>query len=113
MMMNNKIINWFIPANKIRGRTNVEIARLFVFTHLFGPFIAQPMGIYLYYISPELSAPLMVMVFGIYSFALLPFVLKWTGNMNSQRCCPTKVWQAHRCSAHSFTVVSVRHSFHG
>lgn len=82
MMMNNKIINWFIPANKIRGRTNVEIARLFVFTHLFGPFIAQPMGIYLYFISPELSAPLMVMVFGIYSFALLPFVLKWTGNMN-------------------------------
>lgn len=82
MMMNNKIINWFIPANSIRGRTNVEIARLFVFTHLFGPIIAQPMGIYLYLISPEISAPLIFMVCGIYSFALLPFVLKWTGNMN-------------------------------
>lgn len=81
MMMNNKVINWFIPTDAIRGRTNIEMARLFVFTHLFGPVIAQPMAVYLYLVSPEISAPLVVMIAGIYSFLALPFVLRYTGNL--------------------------------
>ena len=79
--MDNKIINWFIPTEFIRGRTNIELARVFVFTHLFGPVIAQPMVIYIYMVSPEINFPLEVMVGGIYSFLLLPFVMRWTGNM--------------------------------
>jgi signal transduction histidine kinase len=81
MMMNNKVINWFIPTDAIRGRTNIEMARLFVFTHLFGPVIAQPMAVYLYLVSPEISAPLVIMIAGIYSFLTLPFVLRYTGNL--------------------------------
>ncbi|MFD0916927.1 sensor histidine kinase [Pseudahrensia aquimaris] len=80
-MTNNKLINWFIPADKIRGRTNVEMARIFVFTHLFGPLIAQPMAIYLFiYDSPD-SWPLWVMVGAICSFWALAFMLRFTGNM--------------------------------
>ena len=80
-MMNNKVINWFIPTGTIRGRTNIDMARLFVFTHLFGPVIAQPMAVYLYLVSPEISAPLVIMIAGIYSFLALPFVLRHTGNL--------------------------------
>ncbi len=80
MMLENKLVNWFVPAG-IRGRTNVEMARIFVFTHLFGPVIAQPMAIYLYFVSPEINFQLQVMVAGIYSFLTLPFVLKYTGSM--------------------------------
>ena len=80
MMMDNRLVNWFVPRN-IRGRTNIEMARIFVFTHLFGPVIAQPMAIYLYLVSPEVNYQLEVMVAGIYSFLLLPFVLKYTGSM--------------------------------
>lgn len=81
MLMDNKIINWFIPTQIIHGRTNIELARVFVFTHLFGPVIAQPMAVYLYMVSPEINFPLEVMVAGIYSFLALPFVMRWTGNM--------------------------------
>jgi len=81
MLMDNKIINWFIPSEFIHGRTNIELARVFVFTHLFGPVIAQPMTIYLYMVSPKIDFPLEVMVAGIYSFLALPFVMRWTGNM--------------------------------
>lgn len=81
MLMDNKIINWFIPTEFIHGRTNIELARVFVFTHLFGPVIAQPMVVYLYLISPEINFPLEVMVAGIYSFLALPFLMRWTGNM--------------------------------
>lgn len=80
MMMDNKLVNWFVPKN-IRGRTNIEMARIFVFTHLFGPMIAQPMAIYLYIVSPEVNYQLEVMVAGIYSFLLLTLVLKYTGSM--------------------------------
>ncbi|MFP1630787.1 ATP-binding protein [Zhengella sp. ZM62] len=80
MMMDNRLVNWFVPKN-IRGRTNIEMARIFVFTHLFGPMIAQPMAIYLYIVSPEVNYQLEVMVAGIYSFLLLTFVLKYTGSM--------------------------------
>lgn len=79
-MLDNKLVNWFVPRG-IRGQTNIEMARIFVFTHIFGPVIAQPMAIYLYLVSPEITFQLQIMVAGIYSFLLLPFVLKYTGNM--------------------------------
>lgn len=80
-MTNNKIINWFLPASVMSSRTNVEMARIFVFTHLAGPIIAQPMAILLYLVSPEVTPQLLVMMFGISSFWALPFLLKLTGNM--------------------------------
>ncbi len=57
-MTNNKIINWFIPETITRGQTNLEMARIFVFTHLAGPVIAQPMGIFLYLVSPAVTPQL-------------------------------------------------------
>lgn len=79
-MLDNKLVNWFVPRG-VRGQTNIEMARIFVFTHIFGPLIAQPMAIYLYWVSPTITFELQVMVFGIYSFLLLPFLLKYTGDM--------------------------------
>lgn len=80
-MTNNDIINWFIPQKVIQGRTNREMARIFVFTHLAGPIIAQPMGIFLYFVSPTVTPQLIAMVIGIISFWALPFILRSTGNM--------------------------------
>jgi len=80
--MNNKLMNGFVPTDKIVGRTNVEMARVFVFTHLFGPVIALPMAIYLYVMSSEINYQLCVMIGGIFSFWALPPLLRFTGNMN-------------------------------
>ncbi|WP_439572140.1 sensor histidine kinase [Phreatobacter sp.] len=80
-MTNNKIINWFIPEAITRGQTNLEMARIFVFTHLAGPLIAQPMGVFLYLISPSVTPQLVLMVIGISSFWALPFALRATGSM--------------------------------
>lgn len=80
-MTNNKFISWFIPQSVIQGRTNLEMSRIFVFTHLAGPVIAQPMGIYLYFVSPAVTPQLVAMTIGIISFWALPFVLRFTGNI--------------------------------
>lgn len=79
--MSEELIKWFIPENKIFGRANIDLARIFVFTHLFGPLIAQPMIVILYFISPEVNYSLIVMMIGIAFFWTLPFVLRFTGNM--------------------------------
>jgi signal transduction histidine kinase len=76
----NPMVDWFLPPNMARGRTESEMARTFVFTHLFGPVIAQPMPVYIYLESPAISAPLIAMTVAIWSFWALPFVLRWTGN---------------------------------
>jgi len=57
------------------------MARIFVFTHLAGPVIASPMGVYLYLVSPTVTPELLVIVVGIVSFWALPFILRATGNM--------------------------------
>ena len=77
----DRIVVWFIPKTAVRGLTEMGLARTFVFTHLFGPAIAQPMLIYLYLVSPEVDYPLVVMALSICSFWLLPFLLRWTGSV--------------------------------
>ena len=77
----DRVVTWFIPEDAVRGRTEWGMARTFVFTHLFGPLIAQPMSIYLYLVSPRIDYPLVVMMVSIWSFWTLPFLLRWTGRM--------------------------------
>lgn len=76
------VVTWFIPKNALRGRTEREMARTFVFTHLFGPVIAQPMSVFLFLYSPHITYPLLVMALAICGFWTLPFLLRWTGSMD-------------------------------
>lgn len=74
-------IDWFVPAAIRSRRSDWELARTFVFTHTFGPLIAQPMWIYLYLISPEVDGRLYVLALGICSFWLLPLLLRLSGTL--------------------------------
>ena len=80
MMTDNPVVNWFLPSS-IAGRTKLEMARVFVFTHLLGPVIAQPLVIGLYIESPSVNVPLVVLISGVYGFLLLPFLLKKSGDI--------------------------------
>lgn len=82
-----RIVSWFIPDTAILGRTEWELARIFVFTHIFGPLIAQPMWIYLYLATPRVSYRLVVMACAICGFWLLPFVLRRTGSIRLSAAC--------------------------
>lgn len=75
------LVNWFVPASTTRGRTQLELVRIFVFTHLFGPILAQPMVVFLYFISPSVDFPLTVVAFATWSFWFLPIVLRYTGSI--------------------------------
>ena len=79
--MASKLIDWFIPAKVRSNRTDWELARTFVFTHVFGPLIAQPLWIHLLAISPRPGSQLAVLACAICAFWALPFALRATGDM--------------------------------
>ena len=76
-----KLIDWFVPEAAKRERSELGLARNFVFTHLFGPLMAQSICVFLYLTDPDPGYAVWTMVVAIWSFWALPFVLKATKNL--------------------------------
>lgn len=77
-----RIIDWFLPEAAKRERSELGLARNFVFTHLFGPLMAQSICVFLYLADPHPGAVVWTMVAAIWSFWSLPFILKFTGRLD-------------------------------
>lgn len=75
------LVQWFVPRDKLVNRTDRELASAFVFTHLFGPLLAQPMWGYLWLISNGSRTTVLVLFAATSCFWALPFVLRYTGRI--------------------------------
>jgi len=76
-----RAIDWFIPP---QARTDIAIlgrARIFVFSHLFGPALGHSISIYLYISDKNRGFPFWVIVTSITLFWSLPFALKLIGRL--------------------------------
>jgi signal transduction histidine kinase len=71
-----KFLDWFIPEEARQDRSDLGLARNFVFTHLFGPLLAQPMSLFLYLTDPERGFACWTIIICIWSFLVLPLALK-------------------------------------
>jgi signal transduction histidine kinase len=76
-----KLIDWFVPEAAKRERSELGLARNFVFTHLFGPLMAQSICLFLYLTDPHPGYAVWTMIAAIWSFWALPFILKATKNL--------------------------------
>jgi signal transduction histidine kinase len=76
-----RLIDWFVPADRRRDRSELGMARVFIFTHLAGPLLAQSISLFLYLTDPQPGFAVWVLIVSIWSFWSLPFVLKITGNL--------------------------------
>ncbi|RAK50744.1 sensor histidine kinase [Phenylobacterium deserti] len=76
-----RLIDWFVPEAAKQERSERGLARNFVFTHLAGPLMAQSICLFLYLTDPQPGPVVWTMILAICSFWLLPFVLKFTGNL--------------------------------
>ncbi len=74
-------IDWFIPDSLRTDAATLGRARIFVFSHLFGPALGQSISIYLWILDPKPGFAYWVMVSLVTSFWLLPFALKLTGRL--------------------------------
>jgi len=76
-----KVIDWFVPEAAKRERSELGLARNFVFTHLFGPLMAQSICVFLYLSDPRPNWVVWTLMGAIWSFWALPFVLRATRNL--------------------------------
>lgn len=76
-----RVIDWFIPHAMTFERSELSLARNFVFTHLFGPLLSQSIAIFLYVTDPNPGFACWTVIVCTWLFWLLPFVLKYSGNL--------------------------------
>ena len=80
----NKIvefIDWFIPADAKSERTELIVARNFVFTHIAGPLLSQSISLFLYLTDTSHGVACWTVIACVWGFWTLPFVLKYSGNL--------------------------------
>jgi signal transduction histidine kinase len=76
-----RFIDWFIPAEAKLERSERGLAQNFVFTHLAGPALSQSISVFLYLSDPHPGIACWTIMICIWLFWALPFVYKFTGNL--------------------------------
>jgi signal transduction histidine kinase len=82
----NDVVDWFIPPALAADREMRRQARMFCYSHMFGPLIGNTVPLALYLCNPTPGYDIFVLVVLITSFWLYPFVLRATGYYNLLVC---------------------------
>ena len=73
------LVDWFIPKHIGADREMRKQARMFLYSHIFGPIIGNSVPLALYFFNPTPGYDIGVLLVLINSFWLYPFVLRATG----------------------------------
>jgi signal transduction histidine kinase/ActR/RegA family two-component response regulator len=73
------VLDWFMPPALKAEREMEQPARMFLISHIFGPFLGHTITIYLYVLDPHPGYQLWVLALSITAFWAFPFALKRTG----------------------------------
>ncbi len=76
------VVDWFIHPSLRADSAQLNQARVFLISHLFGPFLGSAVPIALYLIDPVPGFEVAVLAVSIWGFWLFPFLLKRFGNYN-------------------------------
>jgi signal transduction histidine kinase/CheY-like chemotaxis protein len=72
------ILDWFVPPQLQDDGEEHRRARMFLFSHIFGPFLGHTMVIHLYLVDPAPDIALGTIAVGMSAFWLFPWLLKFT-----------------------------------
>jgi signal transduction histidine kinase/CheY-like chemotaxis protein len=76
-------IDWFIPASLRESADTHRQARLFLFSHVFGPWLGHTITIYLYLLDPKPGVAFWIIAAAITAFWCFPLALKLTGHFTA------------------------------
>jgi len=74
----NSSVDWFIPA-KLRSSDYLVNIRMFLFSHLFGPFLGHTISLSMLYIDGGADLSWWIFFFAVTAFWPFPLVLRLTG----------------------------------
>jgi signal transduction histidine kinase len=78
----DRFIDWFIPAEIAGEREKRQQARMFLISHVLGPFLGNVVPGALFFLDPSPGFPTVILMISITAFWIFPFLLKWTGRYN-------------------------------
>ena len=78
----NAFVDYFIPAQMAADREMRQQARMFLFSHLFGPFVGNVVPAAIYVFDPNPTYDVFVLAIAITSFWIFPFALRLLGHYN-------------------------------
>lgn len=76
-------VDWFIPASLAADKDLRKQARLFLISHLMGPFIGNTVPLSLYLFDPTPSWDIAILSLSITGFWMFPFILKAIGHYHT------------------------------
>ena len=79
----DSVVDWFLPASLAADKVMRKQARLFLISHLCGPFIGNTVPLALYIFDPTPSWDIAVLCASITGFWIFPFVLKAIGHYST------------------------------
>src|SRR3954463_5071363 len=74
-------LDWFVPPQARTDAATHGRARIFAFSHVFGPFLGFAIIIFLFYADKNRGVPFWVIVGCVTLFWTMPFGLKFTGRL--------------------------------
>jgi len=76
----NEVVDWFIPSDIASDVDMRKQARMFLYSHLFGPYIGNTVPLALYLFDPQPGYQIAVLAAAISGFWIFPFVLRAIGH---------------------------------
>jgi signal transduction histidine kinase len=76
-----RFVDFFVPEALRERRSDLSLARNFVFTHIVGPAMGQSIAVFLFFADPEPGVAFFTVCMCIAAFWTLPLVLKFTGRI--------------------------------
>ena len=74
-----QLADYFIPPEIAADRESTKLARIFLYSHIFGPFIGSTVPLAIYAVEGSSDPKAAVLLGSILAFWLFPFLLKYTG----------------------------------
>jgi signal transduction histidine kinase len=76
----NELVDWFIPAHLKESRDVLQAVRMFMFSHLLGPFLGHTISLFMLFIGARADLSWWILFLSISAFWLYPIVLRLTGS---------------------------------
>ncbi len=75
----NAGVDWFIPAHLKQSRDTLQAVRMFLFSHLFGPFLGHTISLSMLYLGREADLSWWILFLALSGFWVFPILLRLTG----------------------------------
>ncbi|MCE4224388.1 HAMP domain-containing histidine kinase [Methylobacterium sp. C25] len=77
----DRFVDWFLHPSMVDDKSKRKQARLFLLSHILGPFLGNGVALVLFLAEPDPGFEIGVLLLGIGGFWVFPFLLRWFGRL--------------------------------